>query len=218
MVRRVCVGGVAARFTGFADSRHEITGRASVTRKNLKQHLKVLQVDMKNAKATLSNAEKKKQPVMQHHAHLNFLFSLQAVWYLVEKLLQNRHVKAVVIYFDYKSAQEWHALPQGKDGRYQSFSREVVMEEIALYSSQKEVLARADLLESNTWNAFRTRLSLFTALSRILAFSQIVYCVDVFTWDGPVRYAEIMRHARVPTHLDFASDGEDTVTDDEATD
>jgi hypothetical protein len=37
----------------------------------------------------------------------------------------------------------------------------------------------------------------------------------VLTWDGPVCYADIMRHARVPTHLDFASDEEDTVTDDD---
>ena len=77
------------------------------------------------------------------------------------------------------------------------------------------IRARAELLESNTWNAFRTRLSLFTALSRILAFTQLVYCIEVLTWDGPVCYADIMRHARVPTHLDFDSD-EDTVTDDES--
>jgi hypothetical protein len=204
--------GAAGR--GFADTHHEISGRAPVTKKNLKQHLKVLQVDMKDAKAALQKAEKKKEPVMQHHSLLNFLFSLQAVWYLVEKLLQNKHVKAAVIYFDVKSHKEWRAT-HPSDPRIQSFSHAAVTEEIALYTSQKEVLARAELLESNTWNAFRTRLSLFTALSRILAFSQLVYCVEVLTWDGPVCYADVMRHARVPTHLDFASDGEDTVTDDD---
>jgi len=187
-----------------------------VTRKNLKQHLKVLQVDMKNAKSALEKAERKKEPVAQHHGLINFLLTLQAVWYLVEKLLSNKHVKALHLYFDSKSASEWHKLQKGRDTVFQTFSREVVTEEVALFTSQKEVLARAQLLESNTWNAFRTRLSLFTGLSRILAFEKHVYCVDVHSWDGPLRYVDVMRHARVPTHLDF-SDADDTVTDEDAT-
>ena len=128
-------GGFVGR--GFADTHHEISGRAPVTKKNMKQHLKVLQVDMKDAKAALQKAEKKKEPVMQHHALINFLFSLQAVWYLVEKLLQNKHVKAAVIYFDVKSHKEWRAT-HPSDPRIQSFSHAAVTEEIAFIPRKKK--------------------------------------------------------------------------------